>query len=89
MTQGSLCAGIMLDVGPVPAWLARAVDIVTPTVRMLVAGRIVGWFQGRMEFGARALRFRSILANPMVPDMKDALNTHVKFRGDFRPFARQ
>ncbi len=48
---------------------------------------IIGWFQGRMEFGPRALGSRSILANPCSPDMKDILNARVKFREDFRPFA--
>jgi carbamoyltransferase len=48
---------------------------------------IVAWFQGRMEFGPRALGNRSILANPMDKDMKDVLNKRVKFREAFRPFA--
>jgi carbamoyltransferase len=48
---------------------------------------VVGWFQGRMEFGPRALGARSILANPCSPDMKDILNARVKFREEFRPFA--
>jgi carbamoyltransferase len=48
---------------------------------------IVGWFQGRMEFGPRALGGRSILANPCSPNMKDILNARVKFREEFRPFA--
>jgi carbamoyltransferase len=48
---------------------------------------IVGWFQGRMEFGPRALGGRSILANPCSPGMKDILNARVKFREEFRPFA--
>jgi len=48
---------------------------------------IVGWFQGRMEFGPRALGARSILANPCSPDMKDILNHKIKRRESFRPFA--
>ncbi len=48
---------------------------------------VIGWFQGRMEFGPRALGSRSILANPCAPDMKDILNARVKFREEFRPFA--
>ncbi|MCH7818208.1 MAG: carbamoyltransferase [Candidatus Marinimicrobia bacterium] len=48
---------------------------------------IIGWFQGRMEFGPRALGNRSILANATNPEMKDILNARVKFREDFRPFA--
>ena len=50
-------------------------------------GQILGWFQGRMEFGPRALGSRSIVANPCRPEMKDVLNRRVKFREDFRPFA--
>ena len=49
--------------------------------------RIVGWFQGRMEFGARALGNRSILADPRRSDMRDRINYFVKFREDFRPLA--
>jgi carbamoyltransferase len=48
---------------------------------------VVGWFQGRMEFGPRALGARSILANPQNPNMRDILNARVKFREEFRPFA--
>jgi carbamoyltransferase len=48
---------------------------------------IIGWFQGRMEFGPRALGARSILANPRNPHMQDILNARVKFREEFRPFA--
>jgi carbamoyltransferase len=48
--------------------------------------KIVGWFQGKMEFGPRALGSRSILANPTNKDMKDIVNIKVKFREQFRPF---
>jgi carbamoyltransferase len=50
-------------------------------------GRVVGWFQGRMEWGPRALGNRSILAHPGLPDMKDVLNARIKHREWFRPFA--
>ncbi len=50
-------------------------------------GHIVGWFQGRMEFGPRALGHRSILADPRREEMRDIINARVKFREDFRPFA--
>ena len=53
----------------------------------LASGRIVGWFQGRMEFGQRALGNRSILLDPRRPDGKDVVNAAVKFREGFRPFA--
>jgi len=62
-------------------------DLYRFTAEQLKAGRIVGWFQGRMEFGPRALGNRSILANPCLPDMKDVLNYRVKHREPFRPFA--
>lgn len=53
----------------------------------LAEGRIVGWFQGRMEFGPRALGNRSILADPRNPDIQKTLNLKIKFREGFRPFA--
>jgi carbamoyltransferase len=55
--------------------------------RLLAKGRIVGWFQGRMEFGPRALGKRSILADARDPKMKDVVNDVVKHRESFRPFA--
>lgn len=57
------------------------------TAELLRQGKIIGWFQGRLEFGPRALGNRSILANPCLPEMKDVLNRRVKFREGFRPFA--
>ncbi len=58
------------------------------TVASLVAdGKIVGWFQGRMEWGPRALGARSILADPRRAEMKDLVNRCVKYREEFRPFA--
>lgn len=57
------------------------------TAQLIQQDLIVGWFQGRMEFGPRALGWRSILANPCSPQMRDVLNARVKFREDFRPFA--
>ncbi|MFT7589527.1 MAG: carbamoyltransferase [Limisphaerales bacterium] len=57
------------------------------TAEQLANGKIVGWFQGRMEFGPRALGNRSILADPRVSDIQRKLNIRVKFRESFRPFA--
>jgi carbamoyltransferase len=54
---------------------------------MIADGKIVAWFQGRMEFGPRALGNRSLLADPRRPDMRNILNQMVKHREDFRPFA--
>ena len=54
---------------------------------LIAEGNVVGWFQGRMEWGARALGNRSILADPRRGDMRDLINTKIKFREKFRPFA--
>lgn len=62
-------------------------DIVGFVARALADNKIVGWFQGAMEFGPRALGNRSILADPRQPDMRDRINYYVKFREDFRPLA--
>jgi carbamoyltransferase len=62
-------------------------NIFADTARLLSEGQIVGWFQGRSEFGPRALGNRSILADPRDPEMKDHLNRRVKHRQSFRPFA--
>jgi carbamoyltransferase len=65
----------------------RVKDISKETAHLVASGKIIGWFQGRMEFGARALGSRSILSDPRDKEMKDKLNKYVKFREDFRPFA--
>lgn len=57
------------------------------TAQAIARGDVVGWFQGRMEWGPRALGNRSILCDPRRPDMKDILNTKIKRRESFRPFA--
>lgn len=54
---------------------------------LLIEGKVIGWFQGRMEFGARALGNRSLLADPRRTDMRDIINLKIKFREKFRPFA--
>src|SRR5258706_1041348 len=64
---------------------ADALD--TWTAEQIANGRVIGWFQGRMEWGARALGNRSILADPRPADMRDIINTRIKFRERFRPFA--
>jgi carbamoyltransferase len=64
----------------------RMNDIAEECAEILAADRIVGWFQGRMEFGPRALGARSLLASPVNPDMQQRLN-FVKDRDDFRPVA--
>ncbi len=62
-------------------------DLITRVVEALAGGRIVGWFQGREEWGPRALGNRSILCNPAWPGMKATLNARIKNREAFRPFA--
>lgn len=64
----------------------REEDLISRTVEAIVQGKIVGWFQGRMEFGPRALGNRSILADPRSKDMKEILNSRIKYREPFRPF---
>jgi carbamoyltransferase len=61
--------------------------IIDATVDALVEQNAVGWFQGRMEFGPRALGSRSILADARAPDMQKRLNVKIKYRESFRPFA--
>ncbi len=61
-------------------------DIAEKTAELLSQGKIIAWFQGRMEFGPRALGARSVLADPRKAEMKDIINAKVKFREPFRPF---
>ncbi|HLH10977.1 MAG TPA: carbamoyltransferase [Methylovirgula sp.] len=61
--------------------------LIAQTAEALAAGKAVGWHQGRMEFGPRALGARSILGDPRSPTMQKALNLKVKYRESFRPFA--
>ena len=65
----------------------RSDDICGETARLLADGNIIGWFQGKMEIGPRALGARSILANPVYEDMKAKINAEVKYREPYRPFA--
>ncbi len=62
-------------------------NIASCTAELLASGKIIGWFQGRMEFGPRALGHRSILADPRDPEMNSKVNNAVKFREWWRPFA--
>ena len=73
-------AGAQFEVLPEDLLLNTAADA-------LAAGKAVGWFQGRMEFGPRALGARSILGDPRSPTMQKTLNLKVKYRESFRPFA--
>jgi carbamoyltransferase len=62
-------------------------ELLDAVAELLAAGKVVGWFHGRMEFGPRALGARSILADPRDPGMHELLNCKIKFRESFRPFA--
>ena len=62
-------------------------ELIEKTSNFLIDGKVIGWFQGRMEFGPRALGARSILADPRSEKMQKTLNLKVKYRESFRPFA--
>lgn len=62
-------------------------DLVETAAGLIADGLVVGWYQGRSEWGPRALGNRSILANPAIPTMKDTINAKIKRRESFRPFA--
>lgn len=62
-------------------------QLCSDVAELLAAGNVVGWFQGRMEYGPRALGNRSILGDPRQPDMQKKLNLKIKYREGFRPFA--
>ncbi len=62
-------------------------ELIDRTADDLIAGRVVGWMDGALEFGPRALGHRSILAAPHATEMRDRLNRDIKYREEFRPFA--
>lgn len=62
-------------------------ELAEAVAHLLAQGKVVGWFQGRMEFGPRALGARSILGDPRSPQMQSQMNLKIKFRESFRPFA--
>ncbi len=66
---------------------ADETELINTAADMIADGLVVGWFQGRSEWGPRALGNRSILANPAIPTMKDTINAKIKRRESFRPFA--
>jgi carbamoyltransferase len=75
------------DVGGSVKRFEETRDLVDWTAGQIAEGKVVGWFQGRMEWGARALGNRSILADPRRADMREVLNMKIKLREKFRPFA--
>ncbi len=62
-------------------------ELLPQLAEILAAGHVVGWFQGRMEFGPRALGGRSIIGDPRSPEMQAVMNLKIKYRESFRPFA--
>lgn len=68
-------------------WVKTKNNYAKFAAKKLAEGKILGWFQGRLEYGPRALGNRSIIGSPVVADMKEVLNARVKFREGFRPFA--
>ncbi len=77
----------VLDTHNLPYQRLQRDDLIEAAATDIAAGQVVGWFQGRMEWGPRALGNRSILAHPGRDDMKDILNSRIKHREWFRPFA--
>lgn len=79
--------GTFLERENIPHERLDADGLYSETARLLANQQVVGWFQGRMEFGPRALGARSILADPRGADVQRTVNLKVKFRESFRPFA--
>src|ERR1043166_2831854 len=75
------------DAGCTISYVGDEEELLKKTAQAIADGQIVGWFQGRMEFGPRALGNRSILADPRRAEIKDVLNARIKRREAFRPFA--
>ena len=75
------------ECGCVVERVAEETELCRRTAQAIAQGKVVGWFQGRMEWGPRALGNRSILCDPRRADMKDILNLKIKRRESFRPFA--
>jgi carbamoyltransferase len=82
---GEAACRAALDSASIP--YVRLEDPAQRAAELCAQGKVVGWFQGRMEFGPRALGNRSILCDPRRADMKDILNARIKHREAFRPFA--
>lgn len=80
------CAAALAEAG-LPSETLGDDALLDATVDAMIDGKVVGWFQGRMEFGARALGNRSLIADPRRTDMRDVINLRIKFREKFRPFA--
>jgi carbamoyltransferase len=75
------------DAGCAMRWIVNERELCQRTATAIAEGKVIGWFQGRMEWGPRALGNRSILCDPRRADMKEILNARIKRRESFRPFA--
>ena len=76
-----------LKTGSIPHQEMNEDELMPRVAKLLEEGKVIGWFQGRMEFGPRALGNRSILGDARSPEMQETLNLKIKFRESFRPFA--
>ena len=84
----NLDIGLFLDsMGATAECLAKEEELLERVARLMAEEKIVGWFQGRMEFGPRALGCRSIIGDARSPRMQQKMNVKIKFRESFRPFA--
>lgn len=80
-------AAILTSQGAISKISSDDATLCETTAHLIAEGKVVGWFQGRMEFGPRALGNRSILGDARNPDMQSVMNLKIKFRESFRPFA--
>jgi carbamoyltransferase len=80
-------AGEFLRLQEIPHAKIAEEELMSRVAELIEEGNVIGWFQGRMEFGPRALGNRSILGDPRRSDMQEKLNLKIKFRESFRPFA--
>jgi carbamoyltransferase len=85
--DGASIAKAVADIGLPSTTLCDDDQLVARVVDLLMNGSVIGWSRGRFEWGPRALGNRSILADPRDPAMKDIVNTRIKFREPYRPFA--
>jgi carbamoyltransferase len=84
---GDAIGGFLAKTGAAHQRRPSEAELLAEVADLLAAGKVVGWFQGRMEFGPRALGARSILGDPRSPKMQATMNLKIKFRESFRPFA--
>jgi len=86
-SEDGIAAALKAEAARVRAEKLDRAGLIERAVDALCRGEVIGWYQGRMEFGARALGNRSLLADPRRADMRDIINLKIKIREKFRPFA--